>query len=119
MQPVDKFGRPIYTHIFKQLQEIGRILTIYGYSESVKKPNLFWRECKFVIFYADMRGTEEVPIWKVPSPMFYWNWKIENLDSETRSRAILIEWSRIARANIRFSFNEDRYEDLNLIYMKM
>lgn len=115
MKPVDKFGRPIYQHIFRKLQEYGKLLELYGYRESIQKPNLFYRTCGIVIFYADMRGTEIVPIWENPSPLFYWNWRKANLDAEIRSRTVLIECLRISKMNVRLSFECDEYEDIRLL----
>lgn len=115
MRPVDKLGRPIYQHIFRKLQEYGKLLEQYGYYESIQKPNLFYRKRRIVIFYADMRGTERSPIWENSSPLFYWSWQKENLDAEIRSRAVLIEWSRISKVNIRLSLECDRYEDTRLL----
>jgi len=115
MQPIDKFGQPIYQKIYSILKEQEKVLLECGYHESSKKPNLFLRTCRIVTFFADMRGTEIIPIWKDPSPMFYWNWRKENLEIETRSRAILIEWSRLSKANLRLSNECDRYEDIELL----
>ena len=40
MIPEDKFGRPIYSSIFKVLLENSKILEQCGFSESMNKPNL-------------------------------------------------------------------------------
>jgi hypothetical protein len=83
MQPIDKFGHPIYPKIYSQLVGYSRVLKYHGYIESAKKPNLFFKhmgEAYFFnnkeqwttpTFFADMRGTSEVPIWSDPSPLFY------------------------------------------------
>jgi len=72
MKPVDKFGKPIYGEKFRRLQANGGILGAQGYFESAKKPNLFCKQIPQGWFYADMRGTEEVPIWSDTRPAFYW-----------------------------------------------
>ena len=64
MKPVDKFGRKIYSKTFRILLFYGKLLEEAGYRESKKKPNLFYRKTEDVIFFADMRGTDEVPIWE-------------------------------------------------------
>lgn len=84
MIPVDKFGNKIYTKTYKKMLRYSHILKSHGYKESKKKPNLFYRhddeeyfwgetdnQCTKVIFFADMRGTESVPIWENTSPLLY------------------------------------------------
>ena len=72
MRPIDKFGNEIYPKIFFILRKIGRKLESIGYSEkNEEKPNMFSRQVMDIVFYMDMRGTEEVPIWMEPCPMFY------------------------------------------------
>src|SRR2546426_6191787 len=73
MNPVDKFGNPIFPGKYRRLQENGNVLLLNGYVESSSKPNLFWKVVPQGRLYADMRGTEEVPIWSDTSPLFYWN----------------------------------------------
>jgi len=71
MQPIDKFGQPIYQRTYDKMLRFGRILTSKGYVESKNKPNLFFRKTPEVIFFADMRGTDVVSIWEDPSPLLY------------------------------------------------
>lgn len=71
MIPEDKFGYPIFESTFRKLQANARILLASGYEES-KTQNLFYRKTQEGLFYADMRGTEEVRIWQDTSPLFYW-----------------------------------------------
>ncbi len=81
----NKDGRPIYKEsVWYQMIETGQKLRKLGYKDSSKKPNLFYKpiETEFKsrddqIFkvkgavFADMRGTELVPIWSDPSPLVY------------------------------------------------
>jgi len=71
MKPEDKFGRRIYPKTFLILQKYGNILTELGWKESKNKPNLFYKEFDEIIVFADMRGTEIVPIWEDPCPLIY------------------------------------------------
>ncbi|MBX8639002.1 MAG: hypothetical protein JRN68_10815 [Nitrososphaerota archaeon] len=71
MEPKDKFGRHLYGKVWLQLCENGVKLKQAGYWESKKKPNLFMKIEGDFSLYADMRGTEEVPIWEDTSPLFY------------------------------------------------
>ena len=71
MEPKDKFGRHLYGKVWLQLCENGVKLKQAGYWESKKKPNLFMKIEDDFSLYADMRGTEEVPIWEDTSPLFY------------------------------------------------
>lgn len=75
MIPEDKFGSPIFPSKFKYLQKQASILLNSGYFESRRKPNLFCRKFKEGWFFADMRGTEEVPIWADVRPLFYWSFE--------------------------------------------
>lgn len=105
----DKFGRAIYPKVFSTLQKIGRQLEQLGYYESRKKPNLFYRphkNAKFsVVFFADMRGTDVIPIWEAPRPMFYWNFepKQHSYPIELRQRVVCMEWQRMSDVPKRLS----------------
>jgi len=68
----DKFGNSIYYSKFKILLETSKKLIKLNYQESYKKQNLFSKKVEGGMFYADMRGTEEVPIWGDTDPLFYW-----------------------------------------------
>jgi len=70
MIPEDKFGRKIYSKLFGKLVRYGKILLSKGYRESIAKPNLFLKQTDKLIFFMDMRGTKEVPIWDDPVPLF-------------------------------------------------
>ena len=73
MEPVDKLGRQIYPKTYSKMLTYGRTLKKFGYRESLNKPNLFYRkdEDNGVVFFADMRGTDVVPVYEDPSPMLY------------------------------------------------
>lgn len=67
----DKFGNVIYSSKFSKLKENEKVLLANGYFESTNKLNLFYKKNPQGWFYADMRGTEEVPIWEDTRPLFY------------------------------------------------
>ena len=71
MEPVDKFGREINLQIFNRLSNIGLKLNVLGYKESKQKPNLFYRKFEGGLIFADMRGTNMIPIWECPEPLIY------------------------------------------------
>ena len=71
MQPIDKFGNRIFPSIYNRLLSIGTKLKSIGFEESRSKPNLFYRKDQQAIIFADMRGTNEVKIWKDPIPLVY------------------------------------------------
>lgn len=106
MRANDKFGRPIYPHIFRILQRYGDLLSEKGYSESYHKPNLFYKRTESLIFFADMRGTKEIPIWEDPVPLFYCkeaNDILENwLYNRLLKQEVLTLWN--AGVPVRFSF---------------
>jgi hypothetical protein len=102
----DKFGRKIFSDsIWLQMQTSGNRLLTLGYKESFRKPNLFYLEKEFGFFFANMQGTEIVPIWDDPSPLFHWqfkqgipNWKCRRLVKEEIQRL------RNSNVNCRLSF---------------
>jgi len=108
MEPIDKFGRPIYPHIFRKLAQTGRKLQSLGYQESSQKPNLF--ECKYkqVAFYADMRGTDEIRIWEDTRPLFYWFFRNEMPELIVRQRMVQIEWMRLGSVRLRLATFQTR-----------
>lgn len=71
MKPFDKSGRPIFPKPYAQMQHYAQILLKNGYAESKNKPNLFYKQIDQGRLYADMRGTEEVPIYQDQRPLFY------------------------------------------------
>lgn len=117
MQAIDKFGRKIFPHVFRKITGIGNALVRLGYIEARSKPNLFRRDAKTVTFFADMRGTEIVPIWSDPRPLFYWNWNMHVADLSARQNATYIEVKRLEMegVEIRLSFelhhDNERYEE--------
>lgn len=50
---------------------IGDKLIDNGFTESPRKPNLFLKKIDNATIYADMRGTDIIPIWEHPVPMVY------------------------------------------------
>lgn len=106
MKPVDKFGRELYPRIFKCLEAAGRGLEAMGYSEHPGHFNLFSRMTPQITFYADMRGTEDVPIWKVPVPLFFFQRPPSAIEpiKEFAFRAALIEAQRLSGIDLRLAF---------------
>ena len=94
MKREDKFGRRIFSdNIWNEMLATGQKLTKIGYRESRKKPNLFFTKTEQSVFFADLRGTEIVPIWDDPRPLFYWQfdgklpaWKYRRLVKEELMR---------------------------------
>jgi hypothetical protein len=85
MEPIDIKGRPIKSYIFKQLQNIGITLENFEWRESKNKPNLFYKTFNKVTVFADMRGTEVIPIWEEPYPYIY---AISGFEDWERRKAI-------------------------------
>jgi hypothetical protein len=67
----------IYKKVFERLCIKGEILKLNGYFESIQQPNLFCKKLPEGWLYADMRGTERVPIWEDTDPVFYWKFNNE------------------------------------------
>lgn len=102
----DKFGREIYPSAFEKMRGNERVLLEEGYLESKSKPNLFYHKVSEGILFADMRGTDEVPIWDDTSPLFYWEF---NDDIPMKKRRIIVkqELERLSQLKCpcRLSFN--------------
>lgn len=71
MKPEDKFGHPICPATYTKMRKFAEKLIQFSYIEASQKQNLFYKKAKGVVFFADMRGTEEVPIWDDPRPLLY------------------------------------------------
>jgi hypothetical protein len=111
MQPVDKFGREIFPHIFRRLFAIGNKLISLGYVEAKSKPNLFVRDAKVVTFFADMRGTDTIPIWSDPTPLFYWNWNKPVADLAVRQNILYIEGKRLQMERVEIRLSNELHQD--------
>ena len=92
----DKSGKNIYPSVFNKIQKNGTILIKCGYTESVAKPNLFYKKISDGIFFADMRGTEEVPIWESTAPAFWGNLD-KNIEKWNKRRILLVEIKHLAK----------------------
>jgi hypothetical protein len=84
MVPKNKDGRTVYPAVFEVMRRIGDDLEEIGFRESSNKPNLFYKplmvmysagpdilEFADFVAYADMRGTNIIPIWEDPVPLVY------------------------------------------------
>ena len=71
MENKDKFGNIISPYIYSKLLATGKKLESVGYTESNKKPNLFYNPVDSGMLFADMRGTKEVMIWEAPVPLVW------------------------------------------------
>jgi hypothetical protein len=105
LRPVDKFGRPIFPHIYKILLYFGEMLSRSGWIESKPNPNLFYKEFKGLVVYADMRGTQQCPIWQNPVPLIYVQ---ESKEAWKRRRAIRVAIDEMGENGVssRISFYE-------------
>lgn len=107
MKPVDIKGRPIYSRIFAVLKKYGEKMIALQWAESYNKPNLFYKSFNKIMVFADMRGTEIIPIWDEPYPYIYDNGKSEEEWKRRRSINKAIEELNSANIPHRFSFYED------------
>ena len=110
MEPVDKFGRKINLQIFNRLCNIGLKLNKLGYKESKRKPNLFYRKFEGGFIFADMRGTEMIPIWESPEPII--DFKFDSNIQEWQQVRIREKELEMFRNNIvpwRFTYEEDEH----------
>ncbi len=108
MEPKDKFGKIIYPHVYNKLCEIGVKLKVIEYNEAKNKPNLFYKKFDGGCVFADMRGTEMVPIWDMLEPMIYFSFN-NNIQDWLRIRKEKKEFQILDDNNIpwRETFEED------------
>jgi hypothetical protein len=70
----DKRSNFLYPRIAAKLHEIGRRLCAEGFKQAQQKPWLYILRIKGIgTFFANMGGTEEVPIWEDTTPLYHWN----------------------------------------------
>ncbi len=104
VQPISKDGSRIHPQTFRRLQLVGATLERHGYVERGRRPNLFVRDYGFVRFYADLGGTDEVPVWRDERALFYWFWNPKPGPAlELRQRTVLFEWVRLNGVPARLS----------------
>jgi hypothetical protein len=102
VRPYDKQDRPLFGETWDRVHHYGTQLLALGYTEHAQKPNLFVRKYRRLDFYADLRGSNIIPIWNDPRPMFYWRFKRQH-DPRVAPRVVSIEATRLAPMPIRLS----------------
>ncbi|MDA8346786.1 MAG: hypothetical protein M0Z66_15170 [Thermaerobacter sp.] len=102
----DSSGRELYPHVFRKIQRIGRQLEELGYREARSKPNLFVCRNQTVTFFADLRGTDDVPIFVDQRALWWRDWTLppSAIPLEVRRRIIAIERLRLWNVPIRQSY---------------
>jgi len=109
MQPIDKYGKPIYQHIYTVLKRNAAKLIDNGYNESYNKPNLFLKKIPEGCFFADMRSSDVVSIWEDTRPLFYRQFE-DNISFWRRRRLIKQELEHLFKVGCecRLSFFSPR-----------
>jgi hypothetical protein len=70
----DKRGNALRPYLQDRLRRLASKLTGAGFRQSQGKPWLFHlRVAGIGMFFADLGGTEEVPIWQDSAPLYYWD----------------------------------------------
>lgn len=116
MRPYDKQGRPLYGETWDRVDHYGTQLEMVGYQEHRAKANLFVRAYQSVHFYADLRGTALIPLWRDSRPLFYWHFR-RPTDDLTARRMIVIEATRLAPIPIRLTLAPDA-ESLRMLEVR-
>ena len=80
---------------------IGKKLETLEYMESQNKPNLFYKKINEKVIFADLRGTEVIPIWDDWRPMIY--------SKDLSNKDFYIEYINLTRegCNPRVSFYDE------------
>lgn len=108
---MDARGNQLYPKVKQQLYAHARNLLKIGFRQARKKPWLFLLPIsnKRGIVFANLGGTEEVPIWEDTSPLLHWQLKV----SEREERMIVHEVAEHCRGRnvpVRFSFYDGHFD---------
>src|SRR5208283_5049859 len=97
----NKDGRPILSETtWRKLLDTGKKLEALGYTELSLKQNLFSRKVNHGYIYADLRGTEVVPIWDQPVPLLYfYAGQGKSVSKEEERTALKDEFKRLREAD--------------------
>lgn len=121
MIPFDGEGRPIYPRVYRVLKAHGGLLTQCGYVEAKKKPNLFYRNAPGCVFFADMRGTEDVRIWEDTRPLHSVlfsrslpNWQMRRIRKQELE--MLYESGCACRLSFYFPRSEVEFEETGVFF---
>jgi hypothetical protein len=69
----DKRGNGLYSRIAATINDTGRRLCNAGFRQAQQKPWLFVLQVNGIgAFFANLGGTEEVPIWEDTTPLYHW-----------------------------------------------
>jgi hypothetical protein len=69
----DKRGNVLYPRVAAALYEAGRCLCAMGFTQAQQKPWLFVLPIKGIgAFFANLGGTQQVPIWEDSRPLYHW-----------------------------------------------
>ena len=116
MIPYDGEGRAIYPRVYRVLKAHGGLLTQCGYVEAKKKPNLFYRNAPGCVFFADMRGTEDVKIWEDTRPLHSVlfskslpKWQMRRIRKQELE--MLFESGCLCRLSFYFPHSESEFEE--------
>ena len=106
----DKFERPMFTHIRRQVYANAIILTELGFVQSKTKPWLFLFHLPDGVVFANFGSTEEVAIWKNPAALIHWDLGAQS----DRLNALLVEGllarCRAVGAHVRVSFYDGMFD---------
>ena len=104
----DRFGRHVSSSVRRRVKQIGQQLSRIGFIESKKKPDLYFlkvhpnSDAGDVMVFADLRGTEVIPIFEETCPLIWANFdrsfRLESLkksfDSEILHYDDEMVWSK-------------------------
>ncbi len=107
----DKFDKPMYFNVRKQVFTNALALTELGFIQTRTKAYLFRFELpnKGSVF-ANFGSTEEVPIWKNPAALIHWNLNQYDDDMEMEIVKEVIQRCRKAGIEVRVSFWNGIYD---------
>jgi len=103
-------GIPIFKeNIYIELCNNVGVLKRNGYKESTGKPLLYYRRGQSgEAYFADMRGTDIVPIWSDPCPLFYAQFP-DKMPYWKRSRLASIEFEKLKICRLSNEFDSTDY----------
>jgi len=68
----DRFGRQVFPKLRTRIMTYAGVLARLGFRQARAKPHVFYWKVREGTIFADLGGTDVIPIWEDPSVYIYW-----------------------------------------------
>jgi len=108
----DRFGRQMYSHVRRSVQQNAVILRRIGFIQSEMKPWLFLFRLpdRAGVVYANFGSTEDVAIWEDTAAFIHWQLKGRTTTEEEALVRRLLQECRRMGADVRVSFYNQSFD---------